>query len=134
MKMLGVRLVGLSHSLEKGLPLAKLRTSASTNSIKNHKSLEASAVVGKLSDTVHSVPDSSMLEMMSLFGSTSSSPLLANLWPNRVHVEDSGGRGEGEGKINKAYKYLSQQKGLTLEGISKAYKSCNTHTPGTDVG
>ena len=91
MKMLGVRSVGLSLSLEKGLPLAKPRTNASTNSIKNHKSLEASVVVGRLSDTVHSVPNSPMLEIMSLFGSTSSSPLLANLQPNRVHVENSGG-------------------------------------------
>ncbi|MBA0785022.1 hypothetical protein Gotri_000010, partial [Gossypium trilobum] len=37
---------------------------------------------------VHSVPDSPMLETTSSFGSTSSSPSLANLPPIRVHVED----------------------------------------------
>lgn len=37
---------------------------------------------------VHSVPDSPMLENTSSFGSTSSSPSLANLPPIRVHVED----------------------------------------------
>ena len=41
-----------SLSLEKGLPLAKPRTSASTIGIKNQKSLVVSAVVGKLSDMV----------------------------------------------------------------------------------
>ncbi|KAJ6429811.1 hypothetical protein OIU84_021254 [Salix udensis] len=40
---------------------------------------------------VHSVPDSPMLETTSSFGSTSSSPLLANLPPIRVHVEDGSG-------------------------------------------
>ncbi|EEF36076.1 ATP binding protein, putative [Ricinus communis] len=42
---------------------------------------------------VHSVPDSPMLETTSSFGSTSSSPSLANLPPIRVHVEDGGTRG-----------------------------------------
>ncbi|XVE75240.1 hypothetical protein DITRI_Ditri12bG0079900 [Diplodiscus trichospermus] len=37
---------------------------------------------------VHSVPDSPMLETTSSFGSTSSSPSLANLPPIRVHAED----------------------------------------------
>ncbi|XP_021299390.1 protein eyes shut [Herrania umbratica] len=37
---------------------------------------------------VHSVPDSPMLETTSSFGSTSSSPSLANLPPIRVHVDD----------------------------------------------
>ncbi|GMI90172.1 PIGMENT DEFECTIVE 331 [Hibiscus trionum] len=37
---------------------------------------------------VHSVPDSPMLETTSSFGSTSSSPSLANLPPIRVHTED----------------------------------------------
>ncbi|KAF5727733.1 hypothetical protein HS088_TW22G01430 [Tripterygium wilfordii] len=40
---------------------------------------------------VHSVPDSPMLETTSSFGSTLSSPSLANLPPIRVHVEDRGG-------------------------------------------
>ncbi|XP_038720598.1 ataxin-2 homolog isoform X2 [Tripterygium wilfordii] len=40
---------------------------------------------------VHSVPDSPMLETTSSFGSTSSSPSLANLPPIRVQVEDRGG-------------------------------------------
>ncbi|XP_061989745.1 chromatin modification-related protein eaf-1 [Rosa rugosa] len=44
---------------------------------------------------VHSVPDSPMLENSSSFGSTSSSPSLANLPPIRVHVEDSGGSSHG---------------------------------------
>lgn len=42
---------------------------------------------------VHSVPDSPMLETTSSFGSTSSSPSLANLPPIRVHVEEGGGGG-----------------------------------------
>ncbi|CAB4295683.1 unnamed protein product [Prunus armeniaca] len=46
---------------------------------------------------VHSVPDSPMLENSSSFGSTSSSPSLANLPPIRVHVEDGGGGGGGGG-------------------------------------
>ncbi|KAF5745241.1 hypothetical protein HS088_TW07G00824 [Tripterygium wilfordii] len=40
---------------------------------------------------VHSVPDSPMLETTSSFGSSSSSPSLANLPPIRVHVEDRRG-------------------------------------------
>ncbi|XP_061356535.1 uncharacterized protein LOC133300965 [Gastrolobium bilobum] len=46
-----------------------------------------------LKQDVHSVPDSPMLETTSSFGSTSSSPSLANLPPIRVHVEDGGGGG-----------------------------------------
>ncbi|KAF7808837.1 RNA polymerase II degradation factor 1-like [Senna tora] len=42
---------------------------------------------------VHSVPDSPMLETSSSFGSTSSSPSLANLPPIRVHVDDGSGGG-----------------------------------------
>ncbi|PQP96649.1 uncharacterized protein Pyn_39359 [Prunus yedoensis var. nudiflora] len=38
-----------------------------------------------------------MLENSSSFGSTSSSPSLANLPPIRVHVEDGGGGGGGGG-------------------------------------
>ncbi|KAE8653767.1 elongator complex protein 2-like isoform X1 [Hibiscus syriacus] len=40
------------------------------------------------SQDVHSVPDSPMLETSSSFGSTSSSPSLANLPPIRVHADD----------------------------------------------
>ena len=43
----------------------------------------------KLSQDVHFVPDLLMLEMMSSFGSTSSS--LANLQSNRVLMKDGGG-------------------------------------------
>ncbi|CAK7326642.1 unnamed protein product [Dovyalis caffra] len=46
---------------------------------------------GVVKQDVHSVPDSPMLETTSSFGSTSSSPSLANLPPIRVHVEDGGG-------------------------------------------
>ncbi|KAG7032060.1 hypothetical protein SDJN02_06103, partial [Cucurbita argyrosperma subsp. argyrosperma] len=51
---------------------------------------------------IHSVPDSPMIETTSSFGSTSSSPSLANLPPIRVHVEDSvnsGGGGAGAGAV-----------------------------------
>ncbi|XP_028793795.1 uncharacterized protein LOC114749467 [Neltuma alba] len=44
--------------------------------------------VTKQGQDVHSVPDSPMLETTSSFGSTSSSPSLANLPPIRVHVVD----------------------------------------------
>ena len=48
----------------------------------------------KQGQDVHSVPDSPMLETTSSFGSTSSSPSVANLPPIRVHVDDgSGGAG-----------------------------------------
>jgi hypothetical protein len=47
----------------------------------------------KQGQDVHSVPDSPMLETTSSFGSTSSSPSLANLPPIRVHVEDGPGGG-----------------------------------------
>ncbi|CAH8381736.1 unnamed protein product [Eruca vesicaria subsp. sativa] len=40
---------------------------------------------------VHSMPDSPMLDTSSSFGSTSSSPLPANLPPIRVHVEEAKG-------------------------------------------
>lgn len=40
---------------------------------------------------MHNLPDSPMLDTSSSFGSTSSSPSLANLPPIRVHVEESGG-------------------------------------------
>ncbi|XP_010527767.1 PREDICTED: uncharacterized protein LOC104805056 [Tarenaya hassleriana] len=40
---------------------------------------------------IHSAPDSSVLDTTSSFGSTSSSPSLANLPPIRVHVEESVG-------------------------------------------
>ena len=46
---------------------------------------------GVVKQDVHSVPDSPMLETTSSFGSTSSSPSLANLPPIRVHMEDGGG-------------------------------------------
>ncbi|KAL0693242.1 hypothetical protein Bca4012_060422 [Brassica carinata] len=39
----------------------------------------------------HNLPDSPMLDTSSSFGSTSSSPSLANLPPIRVHVEEGGG-------------------------------------------
>lgn len=47
----------------------------------------------KQGQDVHSVPDSPMMETSSSFGSTSSSPSLANLPPIRVHVEDGSGGG-----------------------------------------
>ncbi|KAL5070489.1 hypothetical protein RYX36_021376 [Vicia faba] len=46
-----------------------------------------------LKQDVHSVPDSPMMETSSSFGSTSSSPSLANLPPIRVHVEDGSSGG-----------------------------------------
>lgn len=41
---------------------------------------------------IHSVPDSPIIETTSSFGSTNSSPSLANLPPIRVHVEDGSSR------------------------------------------
>ncbi|KAI4357737.1 hypothetical protein L6164_001668 [Bauhinia variegata] len=52
----------------------------------------------KQGQDVHSVPDSPMLETTSSFGSTSSSPLVANLPPIRVRVDDvSGGKDQKVG-------------------------------------
>ncbi|KAI8023108.1 hypothetical protein LOK49_LG03G00860 [Camellia lanceoleosa] len=42
----------------------------------------------QVAQDVHSVPDSPMLDTMSSFGSSASSPSLANLPPIRVHAED----------------------------------------------
>lgn len=50
-------------------------------------------LVNKQGQDVHSVPDSPMLDTTSSFGSTSSSPLLANLPPIRLRPEDGGGGG-----------------------------------------
>ncbi|KDP35020.1 hypothetical protein JCGZ_09308 [Jatropha curcas] len=55
------------------------------------RDVEGSQKNAKQGQDVHSVPDSPMLETSSSFGSTSSSPSLANLPPIRVHVEDGGG-------------------------------------------
>lgn len=56
-------------------------------------------MVKKVQD-VHSVPDSPMMETTSSFGSSSSSPSLANLPPIRVHVEESGKVQEQFGQMN----------------------------------
>ncbi|KAF2317813.1 hypothetical protein GH714_041128 [Hevea brasiliensis] len=61
------------------------------------RDVEGSQKNAKQGQDVHSVPDSPMLETTSSFGSTSSSPSLANLPPIRVHVEDGGGSGGGGG-------------------------------------
>ncbi|CAN1138177.1 hypothetical protein LINPERPRIM_LOCUS23321 [Linum perenne] len=53
---------------------------------------EGSNKNAKQGQDIHSVPDSPMLDTTSSFGSTSSSPSLANLPPIRVHVDDGGGR------------------------------------------
>ncbi|OIW06954.1 hypothetical protein TanjilG_18342 [Lupinus angustifolius] len=60
-----------------------------TGSFANSKNLNSNS-----KQDVHSVPDSPMLENSSSFGSTSSSPSLANLPPIRVHVEDGNGGGK----------------------------------------
>ncbi|KAK3036708.1 hypothetical protein RJ639_030532 [Escallonia herrerae] len=49
---------------------------------------DAEVKAGVKHQDVHSVPDSPMLDTTSSFGSTSSSPSLANLPPIRVHVEE----------------------------------------------
>ncbi|KAK2635261.1 hypothetical protein Ddye_030053 [Dipteronia dyeriana] len=54
---------------------------------------EGSGGLQKKVQDVHSVPDSPMMETSSSFGSSSSSPSLANLPPIRVHVEEGGGGG-----------------------------------------
>ncbi|KAL0292046.1 UNVERIFIED_CONTAM: hypothetical protein Scaly_2608600 [Sesamum calycinum] len=54
---------------------SKIGGNGNANSVANHD--------------VHSVPDSPMLETTSSFGSTSSSPSMANLPPIRVHVEEN---------------------------------------------
>ncbi|KAJ0240526.1 hypothetical protein HA466_0221490 [Hirschfeldia incana] len=55
---------------------------------------------------VHSMPDSPMLDTSSSFGSTSSSPLPANLPPIRVHVE------EAAGGVNKGMMMQDQRMGI----------------------
>lgn len=60
--------------------------------------------------SVHSVPDSPMLETSSSFGSTSSSPSLANLPPIRVHVAEDQKVGGG---IEEQFAHLSVVVGPT---------------------
>lgn len=69
-----------------------------------------------LKQDVHSVPDSPMLETTSSFGSTSSSPSLANLPPIRVHVED-GGSGGGAGGV----RVVQQQQDQKVLGIEEQF-------------
>lgn len=57
---------------------------------------------------VHSVPDSPMLETSSSFGSTSSSPSMANLPPIKVHVEEG-----------------NNHKGLVGIGIEESFQHMN---------
>ncbi|CAL1381694.1 unnamed protein product [Linum trigynum] len=61
---------------------------------------------GKQGQDVHSVPDSPMLETTSSFGSTSSSPSLANLPPIRVKVDD-GVRAVAQDQIEEQFAHVS---------------------------
>ncbi|XP_050373464.1 uncharacterized protein LOC126791103 [Argentina anserina] len=77
------------------------RGGAANNSDSRGGDTEASAAANCKNGRpdVHSVPDSPMLENSSSFGSTSSSPSLANLPPIRVHVEDGGGSSHGGNRV-----------------------------------
>ncbi|XP_065881291.1 RAF-like serine/threonine-protein kinase PRAF [Euphorbia lathyris] len=79
----------------------------------------------KQGQDVHSVPDSPMLENSSSFGSTSSSPSLANLPPIRVHVEDGS---VGAGGIRGV---LQDQK---VVGIEEQFAQINVSGGGGGVG
>jgi hypothetical protein len=70
-----------------------------------------------LKQDVHSVPDSPMLETTSSFGSTSSSPSLANLPPIRVHVEDGGSGGVGQ-KVLGIEEHFAQM-GVVVGGVGQ---------------
>ncbi|CAN8267000.1 unnamed protein product [Cochlearia groenlandica] len=77
---------------------------------------------------VHNLPDSPMMDTSSSFGSTSSSPSLANLPPIRVHVDEGGvGRGmhdqrlgieEQFARINVENKHLQNQQEDGFAAIS----------------
>ncbi|KAJ7954148.1 Octicosapeptide/phox/Bem1p family protein [Quillaja saponaria] len=73
----------VGNNLESGSRDSEAAQTGSFGNVKNVKQ----------GQDVHSVPDSPMLETNSSFGSTSSSPLLANLPPIRVHVDDGSGGG-----------------------------------------
>ncbi|GAB4840333.1 hypothetical protein Ancab_021100 [Ancistrocladus abbreviatus] len=94
---------------------------ANNNSAANSKDVEAQLVdmnSGKLGNQnnsssnqdVHSVPGSPIIETTSSFGSSSSSPSLANLPPIRVHVEDGGGGGGGGNGGGGGVRVLDQQR------------------------
>ncbi|KAK2392532.1 hypothetical protein QL285_065883 [Trifolium repens] len=70
-----------------------------------------------LKQDVHFVPDSPMLETTSSFGSTSSSPSLANLPPIRVHVEDGGSGGVGQ-KVLGIEEHFAQM-GVVVGGVGQ---------------
>ncbi|XP_057545577.1 uncharacterized protein LOC130824539 [Amaranthus tricolor] len=74
-------------------------TSMNSNSKEDGESVNhAKGKLGNLNQSnsdIHSVPDSPIIENNSSFGSTSSSPSLANLPPIRVHVDDGSVSGGG---------------------------------------
>ncbi|KAJ1380772.1 PB1 domain [Sesbania bispinosa] len=74
-----------------------------------------------LKQDVHSVPDSPMLETTSSFGSTSSSPSLANLPPIRVHVEDGMGGGGGV-RVQQDQKMLGIEEQFAQMGVGVGQK------------
>ncbi|GAB4828878.1 hypothetical protein Ancab_018538 [Ancistrocladus abbreviatus] len=89
-------LLGLGENVNGG----GNNNNSAANSESNSKDVEKSGKFGNQNNgssnqDVHSVPDSPVIETTSSFGSTSSSPSLANLPPIRVHVEDGGGGGNG---------------------------------------
>ncbi|CAL0320784.1 unnamed protein product [Lupinus luteus] len=77
--------VGNNLEASKEVGVAVEGSILQTGSFGNSKNLNSNS---NSKQDVHSVPDSPMLENSSSFGSTSSSPSLANLPPIRVHVED----------------------------------------------
>ncbi|KAF3969463.1 hypothetical protein CMV_006750 [Castanea mollissima] len=88
----------------------------------------------KSGQDVHSVPDSPMLETTSSFGSTSSSPSLANLRPIRVHAEDGGGVGGGSGGGGGVARVADQKLGIEEQFAQMGLGSAGHNNKQQDEG
>ncbi|KAJ6986433.1 hypothetical protein NC653_019816 [Populus alba x Populus x berolinensis] len=92
---------------------------------------------GVVKQDVHSVLDFPMLETTSSFGSTSSSPSLANLPPIRVHVEDGGGEAQDERICGSSHRrrrcLFSIAVSSVLVGGQVVVESRRSHSLGTDA-
>lgn len=103
-------LLGLDDSIENSAVKdeAQLDTSLSMKSAGGSEKPNNNNINGNVAQDVHSVPDSPMLETSSSFGSTSSSPSMANLPPIKVHVEEG-----------------NNHKGLVGIGIEESFQHMN---------
>ncbi|KAK9115452.1 hypothetical protein Syun_022249 [Stephania yunnanensis] len=95
-----------NNSTSPDLPNSNTNSNSNSNSNNN------------INHDVHSMPDSPMLETSSSFGSTSSSPSMANLPPIRLHVEDH---------LHHPHHHKQQQQQL-IGGLDESFAQMNVST------